>query len=151
MTKLSTKYYIRFGDIPKNERSNVHQGDQIVKQENGVSVWNSAIANDIYYPILPVNPNECAVQDYVSFLWGNKRVYLVTGDELEEVGSCGEPLLVNVKIVCELTDDYKYQKELAGFMIRDVGKLDNDPIDIDKAVEHYEGTLELLKGVGLEV
>lgn len=31
------------------------------------------------------------------------------------------------------------------------GKLDGDPIDIDKAIEHYEGTLEMLKGVGLEV
>ena len=30
-------------------------------------------------------------------------------------------------------------------------KLDGDPIDIDKAVEHYERTLEVLKGVGLEV
>ena len=32
-----------------------------------------------------------------------------------------------------------------------VGKLDGDPIDTDKAVEHYDGTLEVLKGVGLEV
>ena len=32
-----------------------------------------------------------------------------------------------------------------------VGKLDGDPIDIDKAVEHYEGTLETLKGIDLEV
>jgi len=32
-----------------------------------------------------------------------------------------------------------------------VGELDNNPIDIDKAIEHYEGTLEMLKGVGLEV
>ena len=30
-------------------------------------------------------------------------------------------------------------------------KLDGDPIDIDKAIEHYEGTLEVLKSVGLEV
>ena len=29
-------------------------------------------------------------------------------------------------------------------------KLDGDPIDIDKAVEHYEGTLEVLKGIDLE-
>ena len=29
--------------------------------------------------------------------------------------------------------------------------LDGDPIDIDKAVEHYEGTLEVLKGIDLEV
>ena len=30
-------------------------------------------------------------------------------------------------------------------------KLDGDPIDTDKTIEHYEGTLEVLKGVGLEV
>ena len=30
-------------------------------------------------------------------------------------------------------------------------KLDGDPIDIDTAVEHYEGTLETLKGIDLEV
>ena len=29
-------------------------------------------------------------------------------------------------------------------------KLDGDPIDIDNAVEHYEGTLETLKGIDLE-
>lgn len=28
-------------------------------------------------------------------------------------------------------------------------KLDGDPIDIDKAIEHYEGTLETLKGIDL--
>ena len=30
-------------------------------------------------------------------------------------------------------------------------KLDGYPIDIDKAVEHYEGTLATLKGIDLEV
>lgn len=30
-------------------------------------------------------------------------------------------------------------------------KLDGDPIDIDKAIEHYEGTLETLKNIDLEV
>ena len=29
-------------------------------------------------------------------------------------------------------------------------KLDGNSIDIDKAVEHYEGTLEVLKGIDLE-
>ena len=29
-------------------------------------------------------------------------------------------------------------------------KLDGNPIDIDKTVEHYEGTLETLKGIDLE-
>ena len=30
-------------------------------------------------------------------------------------------------------------------------KLDGDSIDTDKAIEHYEGTLETLKGIDLEV
>lgn len=109
-------YYVRFGDIPKDERSRYHKGDEVIKKENGVSVWNAVMANDVYYPILPNNPSECAVQDYFSFIWGNRKAYLVTGDALDDVGACGEPLLVNVKIISELTDDYKYQKEIAKIM-----------------------------------
>lgn len=106
------KYYIRFGNIPENEVSKVHRGDAIIQDEKGVSVWDSAIANDIYFPILPINPNECAVQDYFGFIWGTRPAYLVTGDELDEKGACGEPLIVNVKVIKELTDSYKYQKEI---------------------------------------
>lgn len=106
------KFYIRFGDIPEDGRSRQYQGDEIIKTEKGVSVWDSAIANDIYFPILPQDPNECTVQDYFGFIWGNRPVYLVTGDELDEKGACGEPLLTNVKIIKELTDDYKYQKHI---------------------------------------
>ena len=106
------KYYIRFGDIPKDEISKVHRGDAVIGDEKGVSVWDSAIANDVYFPILPQNPNENAVQDYFGFIWGTKPVYLVTGDELNEKGACGEPLIVNVNIIKELTDSYKYQKEI---------------------------------------
>lgn len=112
------KYYIRFGDIPEDETSKVHQGDAIIIAEKGVSVWDSAIANDVYFPILPQNPKECAVQDYFGFVWGNKPVYLVTGDELDEKGACGEPLIVNVKIIKELTDDYKYQKDIFANVIK---------------------------------
>ena len=32
----------------------------------------------------------------------------------------------------------------------DLCKMNSDPIDIDKAVEHYEGTLEMMKGIDLE-
>lgn len=106
------KYYIRFGDIPKDEKSKVHRGEALIHDEKGVSVWDSAIANDVYFPILPQNPNECAVQDYFGFIWGNRPVYLVTGDELNEKGTCGEPLIANAKIIKELTDDYKYQKHI---------------------------------------
>ncbi len=42
----------------------------------------------------------------------------------------------------ELPEPYKAEGE---------DKLDGNPVDIDKAVEHYEGTLEVLKGINLEV
>lgn len=106
------KYYIRFGDIPKDEISKFYRGDAYIKDEKGVSVWDSAMANDIYFPILPQNPSEGAVQDYFHMIWGNRPVYLVTGDEISERGACGEPLLTNVQIIKDLTDDYKYQKHI---------------------------------------
>ena len=51
-------------------------------------------------------------------------------------------------------DDFRYGLERCIEIIDKCmaeSKLDGNPIDIDKAVEHYEGTLETLKGIDLEV
>lgn len=107
------KYYIRFGHIPKDKISRIHRSDAILGEEAGVSVWNSIIANDVYFPLLPQNTNEAGVADYFYELFGNKPVYLVTGTELAQKGSDGEPLLgKDIKIVKELTDDYNYLKSI---------------------------------------
>lgn len=60
-----------------------------------------------------------------------------------------------------LDDEYlssegrKYRKAVAWMPLPEPYKaesnLDGDPVDIDKAVEHYEKTLETLKGIDLEV
>jgi hypothetical protein len=50
-----------------------------------------------------------------------------------------------------LPEPYKAESEDIDVPDINVGKLDGDTIDIDKAVEHYEGTLETLKGIDLEV
>ncbi len=106
------KKYIRFGRIPKNEISKAHRGDGILWEEKGVSVYNSVIVNNVYFPILPPQPSESCYADYFYFLFSNKRVFVVTGDELTETGSCNEPLLKNVKILEEITDDYQYLKDI---------------------------------------
>jgi hypothetical protein len=44
--------------------------------------------------------------------------------------------------VLTVIDKYRVESE---------DKLDGNPVDIDKAIEHYEGTMEVLKGIDLEV
>ena len=105
------KTYIRFGHIPKDKISRYHKGDAIIKKEKGVSVWNCAFVNDVPFPLLPDNASETAMADYFYMLFGNKPVYLVTGTELQDVGSAGEPLLGDdVEIIKEYTKDYEYLK-----------------------------------------
>lgn len=111
--EMSKKKYIRFGYIPPDFKSKYHRGDAICKIENGVSVWDCVIANGIEFPIMPDNPNECCIADYFNFLFGNKKVFVVTGTELEEKGSCGEPLLGDdIKVIKEITNDYEYLKKI---------------------------------------
>lgn len=52
-----------------------------------------------------------------------------------------DPLVVDAMIDLFIRTINKYKAE---------SKLDGDSIDIDKAVEHYEGTLATLKGIDLE-
>lgn len=106
------KYYIRFGKLPEDGHSRQHRGDGIIKTESGISVYDCAIANDVYYPLLPKNFNESALQGYIGFLWGNRPVFLVTGVELPSKGADNEPLLKDVKIIKDLTDDYQYFKKM---------------------------------------
>ena len=106
------KKYIRFGRIPTDGISKAHRGDEVLWSEKGVSVYNSVIVNGVYFPVLPPNPSESAYADYFYFLFSNKRVFVVTGNELAEKGSSGEPLLKNVEILEEITEDYEYLKSI---------------------------------------
>ena len=105
-----SKVYIRFGDIPKDGKSKVYRSGEVVKEEMGVSVWDCVFANDVPYPILPKGYNETSVSDYIGYLFGNKEVYLVTGREIG-TGAVGEPLLENITVIREYTDDYECLKE----------------------------------------
>ena len=100
------KVYVRFGDIPKNEKSNIYSSDEKVDEELGVSVWDSCTANDDYFPKLPDNPSEEAITDFFKLLYSDRPVYLVSGVELNHTGTDDEPLLKNIKIIKELNYDY---------------------------------------------
>ena len=105
--------YIRFGEIPPNEKSKVHISNQVLREEAGVSVWRAVKANGEYYPVMPDEPNESAIADYFNFIMNcDCNVYLVTGDELIIEGADREPLLTNVKIIKDITYTYKKSKYL---------------------------------------
>lgn len=107
---VSIPLYIRFGEIPEDEQSNIYRnGEIIIGKEKGVSVWKAVVASGCYYPLLPEDVNENGIVDYFDYLINSdKNVYLVTGDELETRGSDGEPLLQNIKIIKDIT--YTYRK-----------------------------------------
>lgn len=100
--------YIRFGEIPEDGKSKVHRSDEIVREEAGVSVWRAVENCGCYYPILPDEPNENTISDYFNLLLNSdKKVYLVTGNEIFIEGADREPLLMNVIVLKEITHYYR--------------------------------------------
>lgn len=104
MKQASVPLYIRFGEIPLDGKSKVYRGDEIVREEAGISVWRAVENCGYYYPILPEEPNENTISDYFDLLFhSDKKVYLVTGTEMFIEGADREPLLMDVKIIKEIT------------------------------------------------
>ena len=100
MTKLR---YMRFGDIPKGERSTVWNVETPVKKERGVSVYNCLyVDDDIIGVVLPLPITEGALNTFTNIVkYDDRPCYLVEGDCVGK-GSDGEPLLRNVKIVKQI-------------------------------------------------
>ena len=96
--------YVRFGEIPKNERSNVYCGDSgKVGEEKGVSVYEGIVREKKINIIMPCFDYGACVS-----LSGclNRRCYIVKG-KLVGYGSEGEPLLRDIKIVSEVSFNNK--------------------------------------------
>lgn len=112
MSKNATiPLYIRFGEIPEDGQSKVHRSDQVIRSEGGVSVWRAIEDQGMYWPLLPEEPNDNTVADYFNMLLdryhSNKKVYLVTGTEICIEGADREPLLVDCKIIKEISHYYR--------------------------------------------
>lgn len=112
MKQAKSNLYIRFGDIPKDQTSKVHRGDQLVRSEGGISVWKAIESNGKYFPLLPKHPNENTIADYFKHLLeDSSNVYLVTGNEIFIEGADREPLLIDVVVLKDITHYYRKQEE----------------------------------------
>lgn len=102
--------YLRFGEIPENERSGIgasptwiHHLYRTSDEEEGVSVyWVEWKPDTEQWQI-----NDCGNYATLDALIaaadeGKRKMYIVTGDLQPEHGMDGEPLLRNVKIVSEV-------------------------------------------------
>ena len=90
------KLYIRYGDIPPDEKSKIHNicDNSVVGEEVGVSVFEYIEGRGIVIP-----DTEKARDDFFMLskkFWINH--YLVTGDEVG-IGRDGEPLINNIYII----------------------------------------------------
>lgn len=75
-----------------------------VGEELGVSVYEAhKNINGLYSPVLPMPTNIIALDTFLHLIrYYSGKKYLVTGDVLPFVGTDGEPLIKNVKILKEL-------------------------------------------------
>jgi len=90
--------YVRFGDIPDDERS-YNSADDCY--EDGVSVYDAAVESvppesDADAMFVPVGPKTLQI-----LMLAQRDTYLVTGDRVG-TGVDGEPVLRNVETVAEL-------------------------------------------------
>ena len=102
------KKYIRFGEIPQNERSGIYRGDIKIGEELGVSVYDTIYFEGKWRIVLPENLSSKMANSLYSILnsalqdeWKVEtpcEVFLVIGDEIEK-GSDNEPLIRNVRIL----------------------------------------------------
>ena len=105
------KVFIRFGEIPKDEQSSIHYRSFYCGKEPGVSVYDCVIWGDgIPQIVLPIPFLEGALNTLTDMLIYNKdkSVYLVTGDVVGH-GHDNEPLIKNVKIVKDITKEFRAQ------------------------------------------
>jgi len=102
--------YLRFGDIPENEESYIYNGDEVIGKENGVSVYPAIIdeENNVIFGLhLPITRTTLYTMQHL-IEYDNRPCYLVDGDYVG-LGTDGEPLIKNVKILKEIKE---YRRKL---------------------------------------
>ena len=97
--------FIRFGLVPKNERSKIFKRGKPIGFEKGVSVYDCAKIRGKYLICLPYNCKECTVDSIHGCLLNHnisgQKVFLVDGRIMGYV-SDNDPLIKNVKILKEI-------------------------------------------------
>ena len=103
--------YIRFGEIPTDEKSKIYQGEIEVGTENGVSVYPAFKTDegDIVLGLsLPITKTTLHTQQHL-IEYEDRPCYLVKGDYIGK-DTDGQPLINNVSII-EKIDNYRVKEK----------------------------------------
>ena len=103
--------YIRFGDIPANEKSKIYRGEEEIGTENGVSVYPAFKTDegDIVLGLnLPITKTTLHTQQHL-IEYDNRPCYLVKGNYVGK-DTDGQPLINNVSII-EKIGSYRAKEE----------------------------------------
>ena len=104
--------YIRFGEIPTDEKSKIYQGEIEVGIENGVSVYPAFKTNEGNIVLglnLPITKTTLHTQQHL-IEYDNRPCYLVKGDYIGK-DTDGQPLINNVSII-EKIDNYRVKEKI---------------------------------------
>jgi hypothetical protein len=103
--------YIRFGEIPTDGKSKIHQGEIEVGTENGVSVYPAFKTDegDIVLGLnLPITKTTLYSQQHL-IEYDDRPCYLVKGDYVGK-DTDGQPLINNISII-EKIDGYRVKEK----------------------------------------
>ncbi len=103
--------YIRFGEIPTDEKSKIYHGEIEVGTENGVSVYPAFKTDegDIVLGLsLPITKTTLYTQQHL-IEYDDRPCYLVTGDYVGK-DTDGQPLINNVSIIKKI-DSYRIKEK----------------------------------------
>ena len=102
--------YIRFGDVPQNEKSKIYCGEEEIGEENGVSVYRAYEVNGniVIGLTLPITQTTLHTQQHL-LEYDNRPCYLVKGNYVGEDAD-GQPLINNVNIIRKI-DRYRVKEE----------------------------------------
>ena len=103
--------YIRFGEIPTDEKSKIYQGEIEVGTENGVSVYPAfkTSEGDIVLGLsLPITKTTLYTQQHL-IEYDDRPCYLVNGDYVSK-DTDGQPLIKNVSIIKKI-DTYRVKEK----------------------------------------
>ena len=103
--------YIRFGEIPTNEKSKIYRGEIEVGTENGVSVYPAFITdggNIVLGLTLPITKTTLHTQQHL-IEYDDRPCYLVKGNYVGK-DTDGQPLINNVSIIKKI-DSYRVKEE----------------------------------------
>ena len=102
--------YIRFGEIPDNEKSKIYRGEEEIGEEDGVSVYPAFEVNGniVLGLTLPITKTTLYTQQHL-LEYENRPCYLVKGDYVGKDAD-GQPLICNVQIIKKI-DNYRVKEE----------------------------------------